>query len=319
VPIWHAQDIMDTKQLKTFLTVVDTKNITRAAEILHLVQPAVSRHIKLLEEDLGVELFERARHGMVLTKNGQMLVDYARRSMLELERARAAIHGSQNGIGGLVTLGLLPSAVDVLAAPLLKEIGRNYPAIKVRFAVAYTGTLIQWMETGEIDCALIYGSERSSHIKLQPLVEEPLWVIGSPQFKKRLKKSIALNELAMHPMVLPSAPHGIRTLVDHACAVTNVQLNIVAEANALSAQRILVLNGMGLTILPPMAVTDDLNSGQLIGCPLTSPNISRSIALATPTNRPVEQHVAKSVEVLIECVHEIVASGGWIQGQWVMK
>lgn len=118
---------MDFKQIKTFLTVVDTGNITRAADILHIVQPAVSRQIKLLEEDLGTSLFDRQRHGMVLTESGKLLVNYASRAVLELDRARAAITGAQQGIGGLVTLGLLPSTIDALSGPLLTALARDYP------------------------------------------------------------------------------------------------------------------------------------------------------------------------------------------------
>src|SRR5262245_4295106 len=112
---------MDFKQLRAFLTVAETGNVTRAAEVLHLVQPAVSRQIQLLEEDIGAALFQRERRGMVLTDAGNALVSYARRAMLELERARAEIAGSSQGIGGLCTLGLLPSTIDTLASPLISD------------------------------------------------------------------------------------------------------------------------------------------------------------------------------------------------------
>src|SRR6476659_562803 len=85
---------MDHKQLRAFLTVADTGNVTRAAEVLHLVQPAISRQIRLLEEDVGCALFKRERHGRMLPDAGRSLVGYARRSMLERERARAEIAGA---------------------------------------------------------------------------------------------------------------------------------------------------------------------------------------------------------------------------------
>ena len=113
---------MDFKQLRAFLTVADTGNVTRAAELLNLVQPAVSRQLRLLEEDVGAELFERERHGMVLTEPGKALLVYARRAMLELDRARAEIGGAADGIGGLVTVGLLPSTCDLLASPLVSAV-----------------------------------------------------------------------------------------------------------------------------------------------------------------------------------------------------
>lgn len=308
---------MDHRQLKTFLTVVDTGNITRAAEILHIVQPAISRQIKLLEEDLGTLLFERQRHGMVLTESGKLLVNYARRSMLELDRARAAIAGSQKGVGGLVTLGMLPSTIEALSGPLLESITEQFPGIKLRIAMGYAGTLLRWLESGEIDAALLYGAERVPEVQIQPLIEEPLWVVWSSHFKIKYGKSFALKDLANFPLILPSTPHGIRALVDHACAKADLELNIAAEANALSVQRTLAVNGHGLTILPPIAVKEDLQSKQLFGAPLASPALTRTIVLALPTNRSTGQHVRCAVDLLVDCARIAVHKGIWLEGKWL--
>lgn len=308
---------MDLKQLKALLAVAETGNVTRAAEVLHLVQPAVSRHLKLLEEDIGAPLFERERHGMVLTKAGHSLVGYARRAMLELERARAEIAGASSGIGGLVTLGLLPSSIDALAGPLVSALASSYPGIQVRIAMGYAGTLLNWLENGEVDAALLYGAERSPEIQTKPLIEEPLWVIGPKEAKLRKNRPVTLSDLAETQLVLPSKSHGIRTLVDHACAVSNTELRISVETNALSVQRSLVLSGHGLTILPPIAVADDLRSKQLTGAPLTNPAITRTIVLALPLNRPTAAHVRTAVEVLTVCAKQAVKGGVWLEGRWL--
>lgn len=308
---------MDFRQLRAFLTVADTGNVTRAAEVLHLVQPAVSRQLKLLEEDIGAPLFQRERHGMVLTEAGKALVVYARRAMLELDRARAEIAGAAEGIGGLVTVGLLPSTTSLLASPLVSALAERYPGIRIRIAMGYAGTLVRWLESGEVDAALLYGAERAPDIQATPLIEEPLWVIAPPAAKLRRSRPVALASLAQRPIVLPSAPHGIRTLVQHACAVSNVQLQIAAETNALSVQRSLVLGGQGWTILPPIAVADDLRNGLLSGAPLSAPPITRTIVLALPTNRPTGPAVRCTVELLVEEARQAVMSGAWLEGRWL--
>ena len=308
---------MDFKQLRAFLTVVDTGNITRAAELLHVVQPAVSRQVKLLEEDVGTPLFERERRGMVLTEAGQSLVGYARRAMLELDRARAEIEGSAKGISGLVTLGLLPSSIDVLSSPLITAVTATHPGIRVRLAMGYAGTLLGWLQSGEIDAALLYGVEHSPDIQTTPLIEEPLWVIGPPQAKLRRSRPVRLIDLAGKSLVLPSVPHGIRTLVDQACAISDFRLRILAETNALSVQRSLVLGGHGLTILPPIAVADDLRSHRLSGAPLTEPAITRKIVLALPGNRPSGAHVRRAVDLLVDCARQAIRGGAWPEGRWL--
>lgn len=309
---------MDFKQLRAFLTVAETGNVTRAAEVLHLVQPAVSRQLRLLEEDIGSPLFERERYGMVLTDAGQALVGYARRAMLELDRARVEIAGSTSGtVSGLVTLGLLPSTIDMLSSPLVTAIAEAYPGIRIRIAMGYAGTLLRWLESGEVDAALLYGAERSTEIQTTPLIEEAMWVIGPKEAKLRASKPVPLAQLAGKPLVLPSAPHGIRTLVEHACAVSNVTLQISVETNALSVQRALVLGGHGLTILPPIAVAEELRTQQLSGAPLADPPIARTIVLALPASRPTAQHVRCAVDLLVQEARRAIESGVWLQGRWL--
>jgi len=308
---------LDFKHLRAFLTVADTGNVTRAAEVLNLVQPAVSRQIQLLEEDLGVPLFDRGRHGMILTEAGQALQGYARRAMLELDRARAEITGSGEGVGGLATLGLLPSTCDLLASPLVSAIAEAYPRIQMRVTTGYAGTLQQWLESGEVDAALLYGTHTLAAIETTPLIEEALWVVGPPSAKLRKSRPVALASLVGKPLVLPSAPHGIRTLVDHACAVSHVELTIAAETNAMSVQKDLVLGGHGLTILPAIAVADDVARKQFSVAPLSEPTITRTIVLAVPANRVIRQHVKCAVELLVQCVKQATKRGAWLEARWL--
>ncbi|NRF67784.1 LysR family transcriptional regulator [Aquincola sp. S2] len=308
---------MDFKQLRAFLTVADTGNVTRAAELLNLVQPAVSRQLRLLEEDIGTELFERERHGMALTDAGKALLVYARRVMLELDRARAEIGGAVNGIGGLVTVGLLPSTCDLLSSPLVSSVAATYPGIHMRIAMGYAGTLQQWLESGDIDAALLYGVERMPTIQATPLLEEPLWIVGPASAALRRNKPVPLASLVGQPMILPSGPHGIRTLVDHACAVSNIELTIAVETNAMSIQKNLVLGGHGLTILPPIAFADDLQRKRLTAAPLSDPKITRTIVLALPANRSVGQHVRRAVELLVQCAKTAIDEGAWLEGRWL--
>ena len=308
---------MDLKQLRAFLTVADTGNVTRAAELLNLVQPAVSRQLRLLEEDVGAELFERERRGMVLTEPGKTLLTYARRAMLELDRARAELGGAAEQIGGLVTVGLLPSTSNLLASPLVSAVASHYPRIRTRIAMGYAGTLHQWLESGEIDAALLYGAERLPNIQARPLLEEALWVVGTPSAKLRRQRPVPLPSLAGKPLILPSGPHGIRTLVDHACAVANVELTIATETNAMSIQKSLVLGGHGLTILPPIAFADELARKLVSAAPLCEPEITRTIVLALASNRSVGQHVRRTADLLVQCAKEAVERGAWLEAVWL--
>lgn len=307
---------MDFKQLRTFLAIVETGNVTRAAQLLNIVQPAVSRQLRLLEEDVGRALFDRTRRGMQLTTSGKTLVEYARRALNELDRARAEINPQQVGVGGIVTIGLLPSTSDLLAGPLVSRITSQYPGIKIRIAVGYAGTLQAWLESGEVDAALLYEPNNTDSILMQPLLEESMCVVGLPKNGFAWSKTLSLRELVCTPMILPSAPHGIRMLVDHACMQLGIQLAVVAETNAMSVQKSLVLGGHGVTILPLIAVVDELAAGTLHAARLADPLITRKLALAVSASRQLSLPVQHAITELTQCMQEAIESKQWPEAVW---
>jgi DNA-binding transcriptional LysR family regulator len=307
---------LDFKQLRTFLAIVETGNVTRAAQLLNIVQPAVSRQLRLLEEDVGRALFDRTRRGMQLTTSGKTLVEYARRALNELDRARAEINPQQVGVGGIVTIGLLPSTSDLLAGPLVSRITSRYPGIKIRIAVGYAGTLQAWLESGEVDAALLYEPNNTDSILMQPLLEESMCVVGLPKNGFVWSKTLSLRELVCTPMILPSTPHGIRMLVDHACMQLGIQLAVVAETNAMSVQKSLVLGGHGVTILPLIAVVDELAAGTLHAARLADPLITRKLALAVSASRQLSVPVQHAITELTQCMQEAIESMQWPEAVW---
>lgn len=308
---------MDHKQLRAFLTIADTGNMTRASEQLNLVQPAVSRQLRMLEDDIGAKLFERKRHGMALTDAGKSLLGYARRAMLELDRARAELSGSPAEVAGIVTIGLLPSTSDLLASALVAAVARHHPRIQMRIAMGYAGNLQQWLASGEIDAAVLYDVEHETAIQAQALVVEPLWLIGPPNAKLNKRRLVTFASLVGKPMILPNGPHGIRSLVDRICAVAKVRLTVSVETNAMSIQKALVLGGHGFTILPPIAVAQELAAGVLSGAPVGDPPLTRTIVLALPAHRAKSRHVRHVEEILRACIQHAVLSHQWPQALWI--
>lgn len=308
---------MDFKQLRALVTVAETGNVTRAATLLNIVQPAVSRQLRLLEEDVGTVLFERGRHGMELTEAGQTLVEYARRVLHELDRARAELKPAKGTIGGIVTVGLLPSTCDLLSSALVTSISRDYPGIRVRISMGYAGHLQRWLEDGEIDVALLYDPKQTPTIQVSPLLEEGLWIVGLPETGFRADQPVSFATLAGRPLVLPSAPHGLRSLVENAATLMGVPLTVVAETNAMSIQKSLVIAGHGVTILPSIAVAEDIGRGVLTAAPLIEPSLNRKIVLALPANRNSTSSVHCVVSALVACMKQSVEVGDWPAARWL--
>jgi len=317
ISLLNCTNTMDYRQLRAFLTIAETGNMTRASEILHLVQPAISRQLRMLEDDIGVKLFERERYGMALTEAGKSLLGYARRAMLELDRARAELSGSSAEIAGIVTVGLLPSTCDLLASQLVTAVAREYPRILIRIVMGYAGAMEQWLESGEIDTAILYGFEHEPRIQAKALLSEPLWLIGSAAARLDKHQPVKLESLAGKAMILPNGPGGIRTIIDRICALSNLTLHVSAETNSMSVQKSLVLGGHGFTIGTPIAFAQELGSGQLSGAPLGEGGFTRTIGLALAANRPVPQPVRHVVELLERCMKESVQQDRWTEAVWI--
>lgn len=304
---------MDLKQLRAFVTVADTGNVTRASALLNLVQPAVSRQLRLLEEDLGTELFDRSRHGMQLTSAGKAMLEYARRILNEVERAKAEIQPTDGPVAGIVTIGLLASLSDLLATALVHEVRQRYPGIRLRIMIGYAGHLLDWIEKGDVDAALLYGQKESPALQVKALLEEGLWVVAPSSARLSRKRPQTLAQVAQHPFVLPSAPQGLRALIEHAATESGVTLDVVAETNALSVQKSLVAEGQGWTILPVVCITRELERGELSSAPLAPPGLRRTIVLAAPTTRQATAPVRCVVSTLLDQAKAAFEAGQWGQ------
>ncbi|HBP31875.1 MAG: LysR substrate-binding domain-containing protein [Advenella sp.] len=310
---------MDLKQLKALVTISETANMTRAADVLNIVQPALSRQIKMLEDELGTVLFERGRQGMILNEDGKTFLEYARRILHEVEKAKAEIRPSSGAVSGIVNVGLLPSTSDLLSSMLLRQLQQQYPQIRITITAGYAGHLQEWLEVGEIDVALLYSAKLSSSLHVQPLVEEKLWFVGLPGNGLRPGKPVTLNNMADRPIILPSRPHGLRILVDQVGQENNLQLNVVAETNSMSVQKRLVLDGHGYTILPSIAIAEDLALGRLAAAPLTNAGLTRTIVMARSRQRNMTMSVKCVMQVLSECISTSIEHGGWAHAKWVAK
>ena len=307
---------MDIKQIRTLIAIAETGSATKAGELLHLVQPAVSRHIRMLEDECGVALFERERHGMVLTEAGRTLVEYGRRAVRELDKAKAEIGPAANAVSGRVVVGLLASTSRLLAVELITRLRARYPSVTVSVNVGYAGNVVQWLEAGEVELALLYDTRSSNALQAEALLDERLYVIGPPG-RFAPDAPFPLKDLEGCAMVFPNAAHGLRSIIEHALAVAGIGVDVVAETNALDLQKSLVAKGFGYTILPGSAVLDEFRAGVLSGAPIRTPDLSRRIVLARAAARRASPASVAAAAELVALMKEMVHAEAWPGAAWI--
>ncbi|WP_460062677.1 LysR family transcriptional regulator [Streptomyces sp. YKOK-I1] len=302
---------MDLKQLKALVTVAEVGSVTRAAELLHLVQPAVTRQIRTLEEELGVPLFERTRQGMRPTEAGTVMVERARRALHELERARAEVQPAPGAVTGIVTAGLLESTADLLAEPLVSALAQEHPGVELRLMTGYSGHLQRWLDDGDLDLTLLYNLDSTPSLNARPLVRERLWVVAPPAAGLRADRPVPFAEVAARPLVMPASGHALRALIDGAAGRARTAMDVAVQTNSMRVQKQLVLAGHGWTVLPGVGIAEDVARGTLSAAPLCEPEVWRSIVLATPRAGRTPPAVRVVARELVRQIEAAVGRGSW--------
>ncbi|WP_145830095.1 LysR substrate-binding domain-containing protein [Streptomyces sp. T12] len=307
---------MDVKQLNALLTVAETGSVTRAAQLLHLVQSAVTRQVQALEDELGVQLFERTRTGMLLTEAGSRLAETARHVMTELERAEAEVRQNAGTVQGIVAVGLLESVSDLVAEPLVARLARTHPQVELRLYTAFAGHLRQWLYDGTLDVALLFGITDPSAISVTPLATEALWAVAPPDARLSPDRPVPYAEVARHPVIAPARGNGLRTLLEEVAARAGTTARVAIETNSARVQKQLVAKGHGWAVLPAICVADEVSSRALSMAALDDPDAQRQLVLAMPRSRRRSAATEVVARSLVALLRDAAEDGRWPSVQW---
>jgi DNA-binding transcriptional LysR family regulator len=302
---------MELSQLRTLIHVAELGSLSKAADRLHIAQPALSRQIRLLEEELGARLFDRHGRGMIITDQGQDVLRHALRVMSELEEIRSAVSDEDAPLRGHVSIGMPPTVADILSEPLVAVFRSSHPDATLRIVSAYSGYLLDWMHRSEIDAAILYDPKSARTLRAQPLLEEVLFLIGPPGAGLSQDVPVDFRDLEGQRLLLPSHGHGLRAILDKCADDSGFALRVPVEADSYATLKSLVRSGHGSTILPLAPIHKDLATGQLCAAPLRNPVPMRRLVMSYPTDRPVPRLARFAGQVIASNVKLMVEQGVW--------
>lgn len=259
---------MHPRVLKTFLTAARTGNVTRAGEEIGLAQSSVSDQIQTLETELGVALFTRSRSGLALTSAGEAFRPYAEEMLALADDARAAVAASAGRMKGPVTVGALETIASMKLTRFLSSFQTEHPDIGVRLKIADTGSLERKLIDGEIDVAFCFDRDGfDERLIRRRVAREPL-VLVAPPGKEPLVGKSDLSALASRRFVATEVGCVYRRLFDAAFAEAGLPApRPVAEAGSIRAIARLVADGVGLALVPRLAVAAALDDGEIVAVP----------------------------------------------------
>lgn len=289
---------MDLRQLSTFIQIAQLGSVSKAANKLHTAQPALSRQIRMLEDELHVRLFDRHGRGMRLTEAGELFLARSQAILTQLEDTRSELLSCEMTVRGNVRIGMPPTVGDVIAAPLIEKFHTRYPEVMIRVVPAFSGYLIDFLSRGEVDLAIVYNVGRHLDVGLTPLVEEKLYLVGPARADLSRHASVTLAAAAENRLVLPGPAHGLRVLLEKEARRRAVSLSVAMEADALQILKQLVKRDMGFTILPMASIYEDVVAGSLTAAPIVQPDLVRKLVLARALGQPWSNAVKLFVEML---------------------
>lgn len=262
IPIWNAITVaMDSANLKTFIAAAELGSFSLAGERLFLTQPAVSKRIAALEQELGARLFDRIGRRVSLTEAGRALLPRAQAILQAIEDSRRLIGNLSDEVGGRLSIGTSHHIGLHRLPPVLRRFTRAYPAVELDLQFMDSEAACRAVQTGQLELGIVT-------LPLSPLAEldselvwpDPLAVVVGREHPLAGQRSVAPAQLATHPAILPAHGTYTREILEQAIASEIGGLRVSMTTNYLETIKMLVSVGLGWSVLPRTMLSDDLQA-----------------------------------------------------------
>jgi LysR family nitrogen assimilation transcriptional regulator len=296
---------MNLKQLEYFVQVAELGSFSKAAVVLDIAQPALSRQVRSLETELHQQLFLRNGRGVTLTDAGKRLFDHSVAVLQLMAHARDDLGASRNEPIGRVTIGLPPSMGRQLTVPLIDRFKKELPAARLAIVEGLSTHIVEWVTTGRIDIGLVYNPEAQPGLEITPLLQEQLGLVGHAPKGKRKRAALPplpMKELSHYPLIVPERIHAMRRLLDTQAALAGIKLDIAWEVSSVPSIIDLVCAGYGYAVLTASGVAASARSGELVTRRLADPTPVSVLCLAISAHRrptPLTQHTMRLLTALV--------------------
>jgi LysR family nitrogen assimilation transcriptional regulator len=287
---------MDLQQLRYFVTVAEVENISLAARRLRVAQSAVSRQIRLLEEELDAALLQRAGRGVKLTETGETLRLRAGDLIRQADSLRDDIRRRGSTPAGELRIGANPSLGNAVFPSLARSYTARYPGVKLHFVTDLTLHIQGAIKSGRLDCGVIAFPDRDPALIIQRVATESIHLVSHQTIDRGLGPVCTAKQLAGIPLLLPGLPHRERLGYERLAAAKGEKLQCVMEADSLPILRDLARLGLGHLLLPATAVYKLKEEGEWISTRVKGFQVERFVVWHT--ERPITEAMSGFMKIL---------------------
>ncbi|MGE4240490.1 LysR family transcriptional regulator [Ramlibacter sp.] len=286
---------MDLKQLRSFVHVAELGSFAKAAELLDVAQPTLSRQVRALELELKASLFHRNGRGVLLTVLGARFLEQAHGVLHAAEASLQVLQVDERRLTGRVVCGMTPSVSHGMALEYARRFRKRLPDATLSVSSHMSTALHDQIRASRLDFAIVHDATPSSTVEVSHLGKQSLFVVGTRPLGPD-RKTVAMSALAKVPLVMPSESYAIRKTLEHAAARAGISLDIRFEVDVMDAFFALVAEGFGHTISTQIA-TRAMPAGKGLHVQkIVAPALSSRVSLVTSTQRvmtPLQEQAAE--------------------------
>lgn len=277
-------DILDSRQLRAFVTVAQTGSFTVASRKLYLTQSAISHQIKALEEQLDAPLFDRSGKQARLTAAGSTLLPRAQEILARLEEARAAVDEGKGG-GGPFRLGAAATVCEYLLPPLLREFRKRFPKVRLSVEPADTPLVVEHLLAGQLDFGIVLLPVRQAALETLDLFEDELVAIVPPKHSWAKKKVVPLEEIPHQPFIVYSRKSVTYQLLEKFLRAHGLAFPSCVETGEADVIKAMVKMDLGVGLVAPWIVKRELRQKLLAAVPFAGGQLRRLWGIARRRGR----------------------------------
>jgi LysR family nitrogen assimilation transcriptional regulator len=292
---------MNLKQLEYFVQVAEIGSFSKAASVIDIAQPALSRHVRSLETELNTYLFVRNGRGVALTESGKRLFDHSVAILRLVDQAREDMGACRDEPSGHVTVALPPSAGRQLTVALVEGFKTRFPAARLAIVEGLSTHIVEWVTTGRVDIGMIYNPEAQPGLEITPLLNEPLGLVSRAS-QHASTAPLPMREISGYRLIVPERFHAIRRLLATRAALAGITLDIAWEVSSVPSIIDLVCAGYGHAVLSASGVAASARAGDLVFRPIVDPALVTVLCVAVSATKrptPLAQQVMRLVTELV--------------------
>ncbi len=298
--------MLTLRQMRYFEALASARHFGKAAELVHVSQPALSAQIMEMENHLGVKLVERSRSGVFLTRKGEEVLARTRAILADVDMLEQSARASSGTLEGRIRIGVIPTLAPYLVPRLVPHLRRVYPAIEIELKESVTSRLVADLGEGLLDAVVAALPIETDGLSTKPLFSDRFYMAMADDERNILMSPLTEDQVDVEQLLLLEEGHCLRDQALAVCSTAGKRRLVSFGATSMTTLLQMVANGMGMTLIPEIAIATEAARNSIRIVPFAAPEPAREIGLVWRRSSPRERDMEALATAISDCADDII-------------